>query len=954
MDSDSDSDGSHISATPPRDLKPSSPPQPTPSLSRRSLFSSYKPRTTASSSRPKLISQPKRRSSKSAAMPKVSDLTAPEDPLPVFTAALPFQIRSRPSDQDRAVSVQSLETLPAGFFSKSVSSFSKFRGASLNFDPVEDDPFPSSPLIPQPKVEIGIGSDCLAADRLPEEFRDEEVVSSRHSQKVVKKHSNLIGGNAPMPAVKLWKCGGEGNFVRLNLNRKRKFMNKGRRGNSNYSGGRRFYKRKKKNLRAEGGEETANVFEEDGLVVDTTQHLNQKLERKKANFNGDLIEEAIQAAKNEPSDDNLVKLLRLTHGHDSFRDGQLEAIKMVLAGKSSMLVLPTGAGKSLCYQLPAIILPGITLVVSPLVALMIDQLKQLPPMIQGGLLSSSQTHEEVFETRRLIQQGTMKVLFVSPERFLNAEFLAMFSATVFISLVVVDEAHCISEWSHNFRPSYMRLRASLLKAKLNVDCFLAMTATATTTTLNAVMSALEIPSSNLIKKSQLRENFQLSVTLSRNRMKDLLSLIKSSPFMEVQSIIIYCKFQSETDLLSRYLCDYNIPAKSYHSGIPAKDRSRIQESFCANKIRVVVATVAFGMGLDKRDVGAVIHYSLPESLEEYVQEIGRAGRDGRLSYCHLFLDDDTYFKLRSLMFCDGVDRYAVDKFISQVFAGENSRGKIRSLVKESASRKFDMKEEVMFTLLTQMELGDVQYVRLLPQTNVTCSLCFHKTPPEMLAGKNVVVGEILKKCERKDGQYAFDIPTLANSIGVMNADISNQLQNLKLKGEVTYELKDQAYCYTIVKVPEDYSSLSAHLTKWLSEVESCKVCKLDAMFNAAMFAVNSCEKLHGCSGAHHTPCLQRRILDYFNKDDNCDVSNKMGQSSPFLRADIKVFLQSNSQAKFTPRAVARIMHGIASPAYPSTYWSKTHFWGRYTKIDFHAVMEAAKAELINFVGKDAI
>ncbi|KAL5552478.1 hypothetical protein UlMin_039879, partial [Ulmus minor] len=202
--------------------------------------------------------------------------------------------------------------------------------------------------------------------------------------------------------------------------------------------------------------------------------------------------------------------------------------------------------------------------------------------------------------------------------------------------------------------------------------------------------------------------------------------------------------------------------------------------------------------------------------------------------------------------------------------------------------------------------------------------------PEMLAGKNVIVGEISKKCERKEGQYAFEIPTLENSIGVTTANMSNQLQNLKLKGEVTYELKDQAYCYMIFKVPEDFSSLSAHLTIWLSEVESCKyffyimdqtiycscypmamspVHKLDAMFNAAMFAVNSCEKL------------------------------------PFLRADIK--------AKFTPRAVARILHGIASPAYPSTYWSKTHFWGRYTKIDFHAVMEAAKVELINVVGKDA-
>ncbi|KAL5552564.1 hypothetical protein UlMin_039965 [Ulmus minor] len=831
MDSDSDSDGSHISATPPRDLKPSSPPQTPPSLSRHSLFSSYTPRTPASSSRAKLISQPKRRSSKSAAKPIFSDPTPPEDPLPIFSPALPFPIRSLPSDQDAR-----LVSTPSRRFPRSQSC------------------------------------DCLAA-----EFRDEEVVSSRYSQKVAKKHSNLIGGNVPMLAAKLWKCGGEGNF--------------GRRGNSNYSGGRRFYKRKEKNLRAEGGEETANVFKEDGLVVDTTRHLNQKQERKKANFDGDLIEEAIQAAKSEPSDDNLAKLLRLTHGFDSFRDGQLEAIKMVLARKSSMLVLPTGAGKSFCYQLPAMILAGITLVVSPLVALMIDQLKQLPPMIQGGLLSSSQTPKDVFETRLLIQQGTIKVLFVSPERFLNAEFLTMFSANVFVSLVVVDEAHSFASGSHNFRPSYMRLRASLLKAKLSVDCFLALTATATTTTLNDVMSALEIPLSNLIQK-----------------MKDLLSLIKSSPFMEVQIIIIHCKFQS------------------YHSGIPAKDRSHIQESFCANKIRLVMATVAFCMGLYKRDVGAVIHYSLPEAWRSMF-------RDGRLSYCHLFFFyDDKYFKLlrflslkvdlQYLVLSDGVYQYAVDNFICQVFAGEkNSQGKICSLVEESASRKFDMKEEVMFTLLTQMELGDV---RLLPQTYVTSCLLLLK----YLLEKNVVVGEILK-CERKDGQYAFDIPTWVNSIGVTNADISNQSQNLKLKGEVTYELKDQAYCYAIVKVPEDYSSLSPHFTKWLSEVESCKVHKLDAMFNAAMFAVSSCEKLLGCCGVQHTLCLQRRILDYFNKDDNCDVSNKMGQSR---------------YSKFTPRAVAMIMHGIASPVYPSTYW--------YTKIDFHAVMEVAKAELINCVGKD--
>lgn len=149
-------------------------------------------------------------------------------------------------------------------------------------------------------------------------------------------------------------------------------------------------------------------------------------------------------------------------------------------------------------------------------------------------------------------------------------------------------------------------------------------------------------------------------------------------------------------------------------------------------------------------------------------------------------------------------------------------------------------------------------------------------------------------------------------------------------------------------------SLSRHLTKWLLEVECFKVQKLDAMFNAAIFAVNDCEKMQGCHGTQHTPCLQRKILDYFKDDGRRDIPNKMGQSSPFLRADIKVFLQGHSQAKFTPRAIARIMHGIASPAYPSTTWSRTHFWGRYTQIDFQVVMEAAKVELMNFVGKDAL
>ncbi|RWR96906.1 ATP-dependent DNA helicase Q-like protein 5 isoform X1 [Cinnamomum micranthum f. kanehirae] len=533
--------------------------------------------------------------------------------------------------------------------------------------------------------------------------------------------------------------------------------------------------------------------DDEGLVMEEVQQQEQRC----GSLVSELVNQAVMAVRDDPSDENLKKLLKLTHGYDSFRKGQLEAIKQVVAGQSTMLVLLTGAGKSLCYQLPSLILPGITLVISPLVALMVDQLRKLPKMLPGGLLCSNQTNDEASEILDQFCNGNLKVLFVSPERFLNAEFSSKLGAVPLISLVVVDEAHCLSEWSHNFRPSYLRLRASLLQTKLNVACVLAMTATATTKTLHTILSALQIPPANLIQISQIRENLQLHVTLSGNRqvMKDLMTLMKSSPLVNISSIIVYCKFQSETDMVSKYLCDNNIPAKSYHSGIYAKDRSRIQELFSSNKIRVVIATVAFGMGLDKSDIGA---------------ETGRAGRDGRLSYCHLLLDDITYFKLRSLSFSDGVDEYTINKLLSQVFDNNMKLpGNICSLVKESAVQKFDLKEEVMLTVLTYLELGEVQYLRLLPQLNVTCSLHFHKS-----------------------------------------------------LGEITYELKDPALCYTILKNPKDFCSLATHITRWLSEVERCK--------------------------GH----------------------------------DIKVFLQSNLHVKFTPRAVARIMHGIPSPAFPSAVWSK--------------------------------
>ncbi|RWR96884.1 ATP-dependent DNA helicase Q-like protein 5 isoform X1 [Cinnamomum micranthum f. kanehirae] len=953
METDSDSDSSHISATPPR--KPSNPNY----SGLPATLPSQNPRVRVRA-RVSPLSKPKPPppSKHKTLNPKPSQPKSPPDPhstvSPPDLSTFSPKIR-RLSTQSSATSSApgSIDQLPAGYFSNSTSFCSRFKSRKLSFETEQGaDSGVSVASASRSEIENG---ECDAG---PAEIRARpDLDGSRVG--AVRMHPNSISvGKCVVAApVKRPKCVNEGNFVRLNINGyNRKFSRKGGGRNcSSSASGRKLHWRKKGKGRVKNEKETkmgSGFGDDEGLVMEVVQ---QQQEQRCGSLVSELVNQAVMAVRDDPSDENLKKLLKLTHGYDSFRKGQLEAIKQVVAGQSTMLVLPTGAGKSLCYQLPSLILPGITLVISPLVALMVDQLRKLPKMLPGGLLCSNQTNEEASEILDQFCNGNLKVLFVSPERFLNAEFSSKLGAVPLISLVVVDEAHCLSEWSHNFRPSYLRLRASLLQTKLNVACVLAMTATATTKTLHTILSALQIPPANLIQISQIRENLQLHVTLSGNRMKDLMTLMKSSPLVNISSIIVYCKFQSETDMVSKYLCDNNIPAKSYHSGIYAKDRSRIQELFSSNKIRVVVATVAFGMGLDKSDIGAVIHYSLPESLEEYVQETGRAGRDGRLSYCHLLLDDITYFKLRSLSYSDGVDEYTINKLLSQVFDNNvKLPGNICSLVKESAARKFDLKEEVMLTVLTYLELGEVQYLRLLPQLNVTCSLHFHKTSPASLSSKDIVVATILKNSEAKQGHHVFDIPSIANCISITTSELLSHLQKLKSLGEITYELKDPALCYTILKNPEDFCSLATHITRWLSEVERCKVRKLDAVFSSAMFAAKKCDRTGGCINSLHSSCLQRKILDYFGENDDAsptDLSKMMAQSSPFLRADIKVFLQSNFHVKFTPRAVARIMHGIPSPAFPSAVWSKSHFWGRYSQVDLPVVMEAATMELMNFIGK---
>lgn len=394
MDSDSDSDGSHISATPPRN-QPSPPPQP--QLSRSTLLTSVKSRAktrdaaATATSRPILkpkLSRKRRKPSQNTNLeiPHQENLIIP----PPDFSNLPFQIQCL-TDQKFSFSSRNTSTetfRPGSLCASKFPSFSKLRKENLNFEDVASDPCDS--LLSSSKLK----SNAICTDQIRVDTGDDLANFS----KVAKKLPNLIGAFSAQPSsssllpAKKIKRACEGNFVKLNINGhgRKRFTFKGMRGKPGNASSRfrRFTKRSKGKHKVgvegegEGKVESEEFCNEEGLILDQSS--------KRLDLDMGPIEEAVMSIRKEVSSENLLRLLKLTHGYDSFRDGQLEAIKMVLSGKSTMLVLPTGAGKSLCYQLPAIVFPGITLVISPLVALMIDQLKQLPPAISGGLLSSSQ------------------------------------------------------------------------------------------------------------------------------------------------------------------------------------------------------------------------------------------------------------------------------------------------------------------------------------------------------------------------------------------------------------------------------------------------------------------------------------------------------------------------------------------------------------------------------------
>lgn len=329
--------------------------------------------------------------------------------------------------------------------------------------------------------------------------------------------------------------------------------------------------------------------------------------------------------------DDLRQTLKQHFGYDEFRPMQLEVINKVLEGKDALTVMPTGGGKSLCYQIPALKLPGLTLVISPLISLMKDQVDALKARgIPAEYMNSSLTPTESLRIELGLINGNIKLLYVAPER-LNSETFMRLMMTSQISLIAVDEAHCISEWGHDFRPSYRGLIT--LREKFPSAPMIALTATATERVKKDIISQLGLKHPEIFISSFDRKNLKLKVYRKNNSFETIRKILESRPG---ESAIVYCYSRKEVENISEKLNYHGINALPYHAGLTTEERKKNQELFINNEADVIVATVAFGMGIDKPDVRIVIHQTFPKTLEGYYQEIGRAGRDGKPSECILF------------------------------------------------------------------------------------------------------------------------------------------------------------------------------------------------------------------------------------------------------------------------------------------------------------------------------
>jgi ATP-dependent DNA helicase RecQ len=517
--------------------------------------------------------------------------------------------------------------------------------------------------------------------------------------------------------------------------------------------------------------------------------------------------------------DRVLATLRETFGFDGFREGQRAVCDALLAGRSALAVFPTGGGKSLCYQLPALLLEGTTLVVSPLIALMKDQVDFLRARgVAAARLDSSLDAAASAGVLEGLSSGSLRLLYVAPERFLNERFLERLGRAR-VPLLAIDEAHCISQWGHNFRPDYLKLAEHA--RRLGFQRVLALTATATPAVADDVAAAFGIAPADRVVTGFYRPNLELDLraTAPADRDAALLSLPFDGPS------IVYVTLQATAERVAERLAARGVAAAAYHAGMEAEERAAIQDRFMAGQVRVVVATIAFGMGIDKADVRAVVHYNLPKSIENYAQEIGRAGRDGQRSVCTMLACRDDLGTLANFAHGDAPTRRSVEGVVRALLGeGDEVQVSIRSL-----SDAHDMRELVVKTLITWLELDG--WLRQTTPVYTEYKWRWLRAQREVLAtfdpARRAFLEAVFARANHGRTWDKLDLGEAARALGEPRDRLIRALDFLAEKGHLELQAAGVQQRLVVVRRPDELEVLVDRVAERFAALEASEVRRLE-------------------------------------------------------------------------------------------------------------------------------
>lgn len=642
---------------------------------------------------------------------------------------------------------------------------------------------------------------------------------------------------------------------------------------------------------------------------------------------------------------DLSATLQQHFGHATFREGQEKVIRALLEGRSALAIFPTGGGKSLCYQLPALLMDGLTLVISPLIALMKDQVEALRSRgIAAARLDSTLSAAEVQQVFADMKSGRLKLLYIAPERLMNESFMERLSRTR-IALLAIDEAHCISEWGHNFRPEYLRLAEVARRLKLHP--VLALTATATPDVARDIRKAFAITDEDQTQTPFHRPNLALHVTPcdSSERLALLTEKLKQRrPF----PAIVYVTLQATAESVATHLSKAGLKARAYHAGLADEHRAETQEAFMGGSVEVIVATIAFGMGIDKANIRAIFHYNLPKTLENYQQEIGRAGRDGKPSHCEMLACADDLIVLQNFTYGDtptpAAVRQLVDHLLRQGVEFDISRYDLANTV--------DIRPLVLETVLTYLELDGV----LAPLGAFYSGYQFHLVNGEarLLAGHSPERQQFLKKLFNagKRGPKWITIENVdaaAATIGEQPERILKALNWLEEAGDITLKPSGLRHRYRLCEdaTARDPAIICQRMQKLFAGREARDAERLAQVIDFA----------------RSPGCLTRHLLRYFGEDlaggcghcESClaprETARELPRShAPAISVDHVAQIQSvileRHAALRAPRQLARFLCGLTSPAATRARLSRHDCFGLLDRVPFQDVLAQTESLMV--------